>query len=390
MVTEPLRGRRFLRSGRARSVALQTAVAFVLLLLLAYVAERASHLDLDLGFLQAPAGFQISHTFVIEFDSTGSRFAAYMVAATNTVRLVVLGILLATLIGVLAGVARLSDNWLVSRIATVYVEVIRNTPLLVQIIFWYTAIFLKLPRIDAERNVFDVVFLSNRALAIPWPEPRGDLFAVWMGVLALALVLGYVLRRQRARRQTETGQTMRPNLYASGVVLGIAALSYLALGLPVGIDTPEIVGGQFTDAYAGGLSITPEFAALLFALVLYTGSFIAEIVRGSIQALPPGQGEAAMALGLTRYQRLTLIILPQALRTMIPPLTNEYLNLTKNSSLAAAIAYSDLFQISEIIINKAGHAVVMFMVVIVTYQAMSFAIAALMSFINRRVRLVGA
>ncbi len=389
MVTEPLRGRRFLRSGRARSVALQTAVAFVILLLLAYVVERASHLDLGLGFLEAPAGFQISHTFVIEFDSTGSRFAAYLVAAANTVRLVVIGILLATVVGVLAGVARLSDNWLVSRIATVYVEVIRNTPLLVQIIFWYTAVFLKLPRIDAERNVLDVVFVSNRALAIPWPEPRGDLFTVWVGVLALALVLGYVLRR-RGRRQAETGQTMRPNLYASGLVLGIAPLSYLALGLPVGIDRPEIVSGEFTQAYVGGLSITPEFAALLLALVLYTGSFIAEIVRGGIQALPPGQGEAAMALGLTRYQRMTLIILPQALRSMIPSLTNEYLNLTKNSSLAAAIAYSDLFQISEIIINKAGHAVVMFMVVIVTYQAMSFAIAALMSFINRRVQLVGA
>jgi len=303
---------------------------------------------------------------------------------------VVVGILLATVIGVLAGVARLSDNWLVSRIATVYVEVVRNTPLLVQIIFWYTAVFLKLPRIEAERSLFDVAFLSNRALALPWPEPRGDFFTAWVIVLALALVPGYFVRRIRARREAETGQTMRPNLYSLGVVLGIAAIGFLVLGLPVGIDTPTIVSEEFTKGYVGGLSVTPEFAALLIALVMYTGSFIAEIVRGSIQALPRGQTEAAMAVGLTGYQRITLVILPQALRSMIPSLTNEYLNLTKNSSLAAAIAYADLFQISEIIINKAGHAVVMFIIVIITYQVMSFTISAFMAFINRRVQLVGA
>ncbi len=390
MVAEQLRGRRLWRSGRGRRTAIQAGFAVFLLLFVAYVVERASHLDLDIGFLDAPAGFQISHTFVFGFDSGESRLAAYFVAVTNTVRLVLVGILLATLIGVLAGVARLSDNWLVSRIATVYVEVVRNTPLLVQIIFWYTAVFLKLPRIEAERGLFDVVFLSNRALAMPWPEPRGDLFTPWVAVLLLAFVPGYLVRRVRARREAETGRTMRPNLYGAGVVVGIVAVAYFAFGLPVGIDTPSIVRAEFTRSYAGGLSVTPEFAALLIALVMYTGSFIAEIVRGSIQALPRGQSEAAMAVGLTGYQRLTLVILPQALRSMIPSLTNEYLNLTKNSSLAAAIAYSDLFQISEIIINKAGHAVVMFIVVIVTYQVMSFTISGVMSFINRRVQVVGA
>ncbi|MDP6604706.1 MAG: ABC transporter permease subunit [Dehalococcoidia bacterium] len=390
MAAESLRGRRLWRSGRARRMATQAGFSVLLLIFLAYMVERASHLDLDIGFMDAPAGFQISHTFVFGFDSGESRLAAYFVAVTNTIRLVVVGILLATVIGVLAGVARLSDNWLVSRIATVYVEVVRNTPLLVQIIFWYTAVFLKLPRIEAERSLFDVAFLSNRALALPWPEPRGDFFTAWVIVLALALVPGYFVRRIRARREAETGQTMRPNLYSLGVVLGIAAIGFLVLGLPVGIDTPTIVSEEFTKGYVGGLSVTPEFAALLIALVMYTGSFIAEIVRGSIQALPRGQTEAAMAVGLTGYQRITLVILPQALRSMIPSLTNEYLNLTKNSSLAAAIAYADLFQISEIIINKAGHAVVMFIIVIITYQVMSFTISAFMAFINRRVQLVGA
>ena len=211
-----------------------------------------------------------------------------------------------------------------------------------------------------------------------------------MAVVAIATVPAYLVRRRRARREAATGQTTRPNLYAAAVFLGVALVAYLALGLPVEIGTPTIVRQEFTQSYVGGLSITPEFAAMLFALVAYTGSFIAEIVRGSIQALPRGQGEAAMAIGLTGYQRTTLVILPQALRSMIPSLTNEYLNLTKNSSLAAAIAYADLFQISEIIINKAGHAVVMFMVVIATYQIMSFAISGVMSYINRRVQLVGS
>ena len=369
---------------------MQAAFALVLLLLLLYIAERASHLELGVGFLNAPAGFQISHSWIVGFDSSDSRLSAYLVAVTNTVRLVLVGIVLATLLGVIAGVARLSDNWLVSRLATLYVELFRNTPLLVQIVFWYTAVFLKLPRIGEGRNLFGVVYLSNRALAIPWPEPRNELFGIWLLTLVAALVAAYFVRRWRVRRELRTGEASRPNLYGFAVFLAIAVAGYLALGLPVGIDTPDLVSAQFTQSYSGGLSITPEFAALLVALVAYTGSFIAEIVRGSILALPPGQGEAAKALGLTGYQRMTMVILPQALRSMIPSLTNEYLNLTKNSSLAAAIAYSDLFQISEIIINKAGHAVVMFIIVIATYQVMSFAIATGMNFINRRVQLIGA
>ena len=391
MAIEPARHRRLWRSGHARSIALQAAFAFLLLVLLLYVVERASHLELDTGFLRATTGFQISHSWLISFDSGDTRVVAYLVAATNTLRLALVGILLATVVGVLAGVARLSNNWLVSRLATLYVEVVRNTPLLVQIIFWYTAVFLKLPRIEEGRNLFGVAYLSNRALALPWPEPRGELFGVWLLTVVAAVVAGYLVRRRRLRHEVESGETSRPNLYGVAVAVAIAVAAYLLLGLPVGIDEPDLVaGGQFTQTYEGGLSVTPEFAAILVALVTYTGSFIAEIVRGAIFALPRGQSEAALALGLTGYQRLSLVILPQALRSMIPSLTNEYLNLTKNSSLASAIAYADLFQVSEIIINKAGHAVVMFMIVIATYQLMSFAISTAMSYINRRVQLVGS
>ncbi len=387
MSAEPAQRSRLWRSGRSRSLTLQAGFSLLLLLLLAYIVDRGSNLELDIGFLDQQAGFAISHSWLTDFDSNDGRVAAYLIAVSNTVRIVFVGIVLATIIGVIAGVARLSDNWLVSRLATLYVEIVRNTPLLVQIVFWYTAIFLKLPRIGDNRNVFELVFVSNRGLAIPWPEPRTDAFVFWVAAVVLALVPAYLVRRARDRRELETGETTRPNLYGVATFLGVVAAAFVMLGLPVEIDTPALVDDRFTQAYVGGLSITPEFAALLIALVAYTGSFIAEVVRGSIQALPPGQSEAGMALGLTGYQRTSLVILPQALRSMIPGLTNEYLNLTKNSSLAAAIAYSDLFQISSIIINKAGHAVVMFIIVILTYQAMSLTISAGMNLLNRRVQL---
>jgi general L-amino acid transport system permease protein len=390
MSTERTQRTRLWRSGRSRSLTLQASFSLLLLLLLAYIVDRGSNLALDVGFLDQQAGFAISHSWLVDFDSNDGRVAAYLIAVSNTVRIVFVGIVLATIIGVIAGVARLSDNWLVSRLATLYVEIVRNTPLLVQIVFWYTAIFLKLPRIGDNRNIFELVFVSNRGLAIPWPEPRTDLFIFWVAAVVLALVPAYLVRHARDRRELATGKSTRPNLYGIATFLGVVAVAFVALGLPVEIETPALVDDRFTQAYVGGLSITPEFAALLIALVAYTGSFIAEVVRGSIQALPPGQSEAGMALGLTGYQRTSLVIMPQALRSMIPGLTNEYLNLTKNSSLAAAIAYSDLFQISSIIINKAGHAVVMFIIVILTYQAMSLTISAGMNFLNRRVQLAGS
>ena len=174
---------------------------------------------------------------------------------------------------------------------------------------------------------------------------------------------------------------------AAGVFLLISAVGYLATGLPFGIDVPELVTIGNTQSYDGGITITPEFAALLVALVVYTGSFITEIVRGSIQALPRGQAEAAAALGLTSYQRMTLVILPQALRTMIPAVTNQYLNLTKNSSLAVAIGYSEFFSLSQTIVNNAGHAVPLFTVIILTYMALNLVISAIMNWFNRRVQL---
>ena len=282
----------------------------------------------------------------------------------------------------------LSNNWLVSRLATVYVEIIRNTPLLVQIIFWHTVVLLELPRISEAVNVGEVLYISNRALAIPWPVERGAAL-LWVILLVGVAAVAAWYRRRRLAEEAETGRSTHANLYGFGVFLALATATYLGTGMPVGIDIPELVSNEAgtTQDYAGGIKITPEFAALLFALVFYTGSFITEIVRGSIQSLPRGQTEAAAALGLSGYQRTTLVILPQALRTMIPAVTNQYLNLTKNSSLAIVIGYSELFLVSSTIINNAGHAVPMFTLIIATYLALNLVISVAMNWLNRRVQL---
>lgn len=389
MVSLPVRRPRLWRSRRAQRIAWQALFAVLLAVFVGYMIERASRLELDVDFITGPTGFQPSHGWLFEPDSNEARWIVYLGAVWNTVRLAVVGIVFATIVGVIAGVSRLSDNWLVAKIAIIYVETIRNTPVVVQIIFWYTAIFLKLPEIGRELNLFDSIYISNRALQLPWPEPRSPLFGVWVAALATALVVALLVRRRRIVEERRTGQTKRPNLFAVVTFVAIGTVSFIALLAPVGIDVPTIQASEFTRQYQGGLGITPEFAALLLALVMYTAAFIAEIVRGSIQSLPRGQTEAAMAVGLTGYQRTTLIILPQALRSMIPSLTNEYLNLTKNTSLAAVIAYADLFSISAIIINKIGHAVVVYLIIIATYQLMSWTISLVMNYINRRVQLVG-
>ena len=379
----------FWRSRRGRRLLIQAGFGTVLLLFMAYVLDRAAQLELGLGFMDQRTGFSIANQWLTTFNSDDVRWVAYAAGVFNTIRVVLVGIILATIVGVVMGVARLSNNWLVSRLATLYVEIIRNTPLLVQIIFWQTVVMLQLPRISEGVNFAELVYLSNRALAIPWPQGRNALAGVWALLLLVSLAIAWWIRRRRLDEEAETGHVTHANRYAIGAFLALGAVTYLATALPVGIDLPEIVSNQTgtTQDYDGGIKITPEFAALLFALVFYTGSFITEIVRGSIQSLPRGQSEAAAALGLSGYQRMTLVILPQALRTMIPAVTNQYLNLSKNSSLAVVIGYSELFLISNTIINNAGHAVPMFALIIGTYLVLNLIISAVMNWLNRRVQL---
>ena len=310
-----------------------------------------------------------------------------------------LGIILATCWGLVVGVARLSGNWLVSRRATVYVETVRNTPLLIQIICWYIAIFLQLPPIRDSISLppdklsllpglnipfisFDVAFLSVRGLALPWATAESG-FGLWLILLVIAAAVAIAVRIWRAQRQERTGQPSHPTWWFLGTFAIIALLAFTIAGFPLDPVRPEV--GERN--YIGGIRVTTNFAAILVALVTYTGAFIAEIVRGSLQAVPKGQTEASAALGLNSFQRLSQVTLPQALRIMIPPLTSQYLNLTKNSSLAIAIAFPELFSVSRTIINNAGSAIPMFIIIMATYLSMSLAISLVMNAIHSRFTL---
>ncbi|HEX5939181.1 MAG TPA: ABC transporter permease subunit [Dehalococcoidia bacterium] len=378
------------RNARFRRIAFQVVFALCVLVLLNFILERAFDLGFGYDFMDRRAGFgaegktipDLSSPFDLQdYGANNSYRDAYVLGLLNTMRVAAIGILLASIVGLIAGVARLSGNWLVSHLAAAYVEVFRNTPLIVQLVFWYSAVFLQLPPISESVSLFDVVFVSNRAAAIPSLSTHEGI-GLFLAVGAIGVIAGLVVHRLLIRQHERTGQERYPGWTALAVFAGVAGLGFLASGLPLSVDIPD----RGERSYSGGLQMSPEFAALLVALVLYTGAFIAEVVRGSILAIPRAQTEAAAALGLNFFQRLNLVVLPQALRIMIPPLTNQYLNLTKNSSLAVAIAFPELVSVSRTIINQTGEAVSMVVLVMATYLTLSLTISLVMNTINWRLR----
>lgn len=344
------------------------------------VQQRAR--DLSLDFLGTRAGFGIGEG--ISYSPNDVTWFAYFVGVVNTVRVAFFGILLATVLGLVIGVARLSTNWLVRRIAQAYVDFIRNTPVLIQIIFWWAAVFLALPTISNAVSLGGVAFVSNRAVAIPWPRPQPSIGA-WGLFLLAGVALGVALWRWRTRLNERTGQPHHRVLWFLAAFLPVAAVGFVVLGGPVRMDVPE----PQRFGFLGGFQLTPEFGALLVALVVYTSAFIAEIVRGSIQAVDRGQKEAAEALGFTRFQQLRFVILPQALRVAIPPVNSQYLNLTKNSSLAIAIGYPDVMSVSQTIINQRGHETEVLLIAMTSFLAMTLTISFLMNLLNRAVTRKG-
>jgi general L-amino acid transport system permease protein len=343
---------------------------------------RQQNLDLSFDFLRQRAGFAIKEG--IAYSPNESLFSAFLVGVVNTIRIALVGIVLATFLGLVMGVARLSPNWLVRRIAQVYVEVFRNTPVLVQIIFWYVAVILALPVIEGGLSIWGVVFVSNRGTAIAWFRVEEGA-AAWGLVLLGAVATAVLASRWRRRLADRTGRPARRAAWATGAFALVAAVGFVATGTPVAGDVPTV--GRF--GYDGGLQVSPEYTALLLGLVMYTGAFIAEIVRGSIQAVPKGQKEAAEAIGLTPRQQLRLVVLPQAMRVAIPPLNSQYLNLLKNSSLALAIGYPEIVSVTNTIINQAARATQMLLLVMATYLLMSLTISALMNALNRAVTRQG-
>lgn len=340
------------------------------------------NLDLSFDFLQQRAGFAIKEG--IGYSPNESFLNAFLVGVVNTVRVALVGIVLATVLGLIIGVARLSPNWLVRRIAQLYVEVIRNTPVLVQIIFWYVAVILALPVIEGGLSLWELAFVSNRGTAVAWFRLE-DGAGAWALFLLAGAAAGALVWRWRTSVDERTGRPAPRAPWAAGAFLVVAAAGFALSGTPVAADVPEV--GRF--GYAGGLQVSPEYTALLLGLVIYTAAFIAEIVRGSIQAVSKGQKEAAEALGLTPRQQLRLVVLPQALRIAIPPLNSQYLNLTKNSSLALAIGYPEIVSVSNTIINQAARATQMLLLVMATYLVMSLTISAVMNALNRAVTRKG-
>ncbi len=356
-------------------------VALVLLYLWGNLTGNLERLGVrtDFRYLRQPAGFAIPDS---DFRSSQNVFQALLVGAKNTATVAFLGILLATLLGVIVGVARLSTNWLVRRTAALYVESLRNVPVLIIIIFWWAGILLRLPPLDDGSDVFGVFSISNRGLVLPSLDRTGGL-GVFLVAFALTAAAAAAIAVWRTRRFDATGEPHRRVLWAGSVLLAGLVVAFLVSGRPLGLSLPE--GSQF--ATAGGLRFSPEFAALLIALVLYTASHIAEIVRGSILAVSTGQSEAASALGLSGFQRLRYVVLPQAFRISVPPMGNQYLNLTKNSSLGIAIGYYEMTRVTGISISQGGPAPQAILVLMLFYLGFSLFIALVTNLINRRLEI---
>jgi general L-amino acid transport system permease protein len=345
------------------------------------VAQRAQ--SLSFGFLNSQAGFAIGEG--IEYSTTDPVSRAFVVGLVNTLRVSALGIVLATVLGLFIGIARLSPNWLVRKISQLYVDVVRNTPVLIQIVFWWSAVFLAIPTIQNSLSLFDVAYLSNRGAVIPWFRLEAGA-STWRWLLLAALVAAVVVWQWRTRLNERTGRAHHRVLWSAGVFLAIAAGGFVVSGTPMAANVPEVL----ERSYRGGVRFSPEFAALLVGLVIYTAAFIAEIIRGSIQAVAKGQREAAEALGLSRFQQLRFVILPQALRIAIPAINSQYLNLMKNSSLALAIGFPELAQISSSVINHRGNEPQVLLLMMGTYLAISLTISLVMNVLNRSVTMKGA
>ncbi len=372
------------RDDRFLKIAGQVLVMLIVLIVAAVIVNnvtvnfRRLGLNFGFGFMSNPASFGIGDS-AIPYTSTDSFGRALLVGLVNTLRVVVFGIFFATILGIIVGIARLSDNWLVRKLASIYVEIFRNTPLLLQLFFIYTVGFLSLPRVADSVQLPGPTFLSNQGIYLPWPTGSArSLIALALLIASLALVIFFWQRRLKVMElEGASGNGYRNLLF------GLGAVGLLALLFGLEWQAPAFAN----EAVTGGLHLSSEFGALLLGLVLYTAAFIAETVRAGIQSVSKGQWEASRALGVNSGQAMRLVIFPQALRVMIPPLTSEFLNLAKNSSLAAGIAYGDVYQIATTINNQTGRVIEVVILVMITYLTINLIISLGMNLLNQRVQI---
>lgn len=346
----------------------------------AQVAMEKRGIATGFGFLTEEASFAIGES-LIDYDSSDSYLHAYAVAVLNTLKVSVFSVIAATVLGTLIGIARLSSNFIIGRLSSFYIEIFRNTPQLVQIIFWYTLV-IRLPHPRQAWNVADLGYFSNRGLIMAWPaaNPVYD----WMAVALIVACGGaYGVVRWADTRRRRTGRTARVLWWNAALIVGLPLLIWLAGGTPTEIDRPRLTGFNFT----GGIALSPEFLALLLGLSLYIAAFIAEIVRSGVQSVSRGQIEAARSVGLNRVDLYIKVVLPQALRVIVPPATAQFVSLTKNSSLGVAIGYPELFNVNNTITTLSGNTIECIGIMMAVYLTIAFTIAVAMNLYNRAVQI---
>lgn len=381
-----------MNTARSRSIAIQTAILLVAVLVVVFFVHNAA-INLDsLGlapgfdFLGEIAGFDISFTLVPYEIGVSTYGRVLAVGIANTLAVSAVGILLSTMLGFVIGIAQLSGNWPLQKLCRGYIEIVRNIPLILQLLFWYTVALASLPGQRQSWSAFDMFFLHVRGLNIPKPIATAD--TVWLAAAAVAGALAWFgLAKMAERLQERTGRRLsHVNLLGFGLFLAIVVVAAAIMKNPVEWSIPTFKGFNFK----GGLWLPPEFVALLTGLTMYTAAFIAEIVRGAVLAIEKGQSEAALSLGLTRGQTMRLVIVPQALRMIVPPLTSQYLNLIKNSSLGVAIAYPDIVSVfAGTALNQTGQAIEIIFITLLFYLAISLLTSGFMNWYNARVAIAG-
>ena len=377
----------FFSDERFRSIFFQTLVVGLFALGIFFIVQTTAYnlekrnIATGWRFLSDPAGFDISFSPFLDFKSTDTHLKVYFVGVLNTLLVSITGCIAATILGFLVGIIRLSSNWLLSKISYIYVEFTRNVPLLLQIILWYS-ILIQLPRVKQSLQFLDVFYISNRGLYSPRPIFESGFTYIFIAII-LALISSFLIRRWAKKRQDTSGEQF-PVLYTSfGLIFIIPLVLFFILGSPMSFEHPEMKGFNFK----GGLVIRPEFIAMFLALSIYTAAFISETVRAGILSVTKGQREASAALGLKQSWIMRLIIIPQALRVIVPPLTSQYLNLTKNSSLGIAVGYADLVHgFGGISLNQTGQAIECMVIVMATYLTISLTISFFMNIYNRSIQ----
>jgi general L-amino acid transport system permease protein len=377
-----------LRNQKIRGILFQLLTVIGLVAFLWYIGQNTVHnieqrgIQTGFAFLDGTAGFGIDET-PISFQESDTHGRVFLVGLLNTLIIGFIGIIFSTLLGLAIGVLRLSKNWLIRKLAAAYIDIFRNIPILLQILFWYNVVLKALPSPRDSIDFFGTIFINNRGFIIPRPEMNGTTISVICSFFIAAVVI-YFINKWANKRQEETGQDFPVILVGIGIFIAFPIIAYFVGGANFNFDYPKLGGFNFR----GGKSISPEFLALTFALIIYTATFIAEAVRSGIEAVGKGQKEAAASIALSEYQALKLVVLPQAIRIAIPPTINQYLNLIKNSSLATAIGYPEIVTIfAGTSLNQVGQAIEIIAITMLVYLTISLLVSAILNWFNHKMKI---